>query len=75
MEDPKASLDYSLVKLEKSRRQIGRSLVDVSAARTRLEHQRDELTAAAQRYADQAKVAVEAGRDDLARTALERKQE
>jgi phage shock protein A len=75
MEDPKASLDYSLAKLEESRRQIGRSLVDVSAARTRLEHQRDELTAAAQKYADQATAAVGAGRDDLARTALERKQE
>jgi phage shock protein A len=75
MEDPKASLDYSLVKLEESRRQIGRSLVEVSAARTRLEHQRDELVAAAQKYGDQAKAAVEAGRDDLARTALERKQE
>jgi phage shock protein A len=75
MEDPKASLDYSLVKLEESRRQIGRSLVEVSAAKTRLEHQQDELVAAAQKYAGQAKAAVEAGRDDLARTALERKQE
>jgi phage shock protein A len=75
MEDPKASLDYSLVKLEESRRQIGRSLVEVSAAKTRLEHQQDELVAAAQKYADQAKAAVEAGRDELARTALERKQE
>ena len=37
MENPKASLDYSLVKLEESRRQIGRSLVEVSAAKTRLE--------------------------------------
>jgi phage shock protein A len=75
MENPKASLDYSLVKLEESRRQIGRSLVEVSAAKTRLEHQQDELVAAAQKYAGQAKAAVEAGRDDLARTALERKQE
>ena len=75
MENPKASLDYSLVKLEESRRQIGRSLVEVSAAKTRLEQQRDDLAAAAQKYAGQAKAAVEAGRDDLARTALERKQE
>jgi phage shock protein A len=75
MEDPKASLDYSLVKLEESRRQISRSLVEVSAAKTRLEQQRDGLAAAAQKYADQAKAAVEAGRDNLARTALERKQE
>ena len=40
-EDPKASLDYSLTKLEESRGQISRSLIDVSAAQKRLENRRD----------------------------------
>ena len=75
MEDPRASLDYSLTKLEDNRRQIARSLVDVSAAKRRLENQRDQMAEAAGRYGVQAKAAVEAGRDDLARTALQRKQE
>lgn len=74
-EDPKASLDYSLAKLEESRSQIGRSLVDVSAAKNRLKNQREQLNSAAQKYEEQAQGAVNAGREDLARTALERKQE
>lgn len=75
LEDPKASLDYSLTKLEDNRRQLSRSLIEVSAARRRLENQRDEVTAAVNKYAEQARASVDAGRDDLARTALERKQE
>lgn len=74
MEDPKASLDYSLTKLEENRRQITRSLIDVRAAQRRLERQRDDFTAAAAKHAEQARSAVDAERDDLARTALERKQ-
>lgn len=74
-EDPKASLDYSLAKLEQSRSQIGRSLIEVSAAQKRLENQREQLLAAIQRYEEQAQTAVKAEREDLARTALERKQE
>ncbi len=73
LEDPKASLDYSLTQLEANRRQLGRSLIEVSAAKRRLETQRDQVTAAEARYANQAEAAVEAGRDDLARIALERK--
>ncbi|MCL4562328.1 MAG: PspA/IM30 family protein [Chloroflexi bacterium] len=74
-EDPKASLDYSLTKLEESRVQIGRSLIDVSAAKNRLESQRAQLAAALEKYQEQAGSAVKANRDDLARTALERKQD
>lgn len=74
-EDPKASLDYSLAKLEESRRQIGRSLIEVSAAQKRLEAQRDQLSAAIQKYEEQAQTAVRSEREDLARIALDRKQE
>lgn len=75
LEDPKASLDFSLTKLEENRRQLSRSLIEVSAAKRRLENQRDELARAVEKYEKQARAAVEAGRDDLARTALERKHE
>jgi phage shock protein A len=74
-EDPKASLDYSLAKLEESRSQISRSLIEVSAAEKRLKNQRDQLIAVIQKYEQQAQTAVKAEREDLARTALERKQE
>jgi phage shock protein A len=75
MEDPGASLDYSLTKLEGNRRQLSRDLIEVSAAKQRLENQRDEVAAAVDKYEKQARASVEAGRDDLARTALERKHE
>ncbi len=74
MEDPKASLDFSLTKLEENRRQLARSLIEVSAAKQRLENQRDQLAAAAAKYDEQARAAVQAGSDDMARIALERKQ-
>ncbi len=74
-EDPKASLDYSLERLEESRAQIGRSLIEVSAARNRLEIQRSQIGAALDKYQEQAQSAVKADREDLARIALERKQD
>ncbi len=74
-EDPKASLDYSLTKLEESRAQIGRSLIEVSAARNRLELQRTQIEAALEKYQEQAQSALSANREDLARVALERKQD
>ncbi|MGE5220817.1 MAG: PspA/IM30 family protein [Omnitrophica WOR_2 bacterium] len=74
-EDPKASLDYSLIRLEESRVQLSRSLIEVSAAKNRLESQRDQLLSAVQKHQDQARKAVQAGREDLARIALDRMQE
>ncbi len=75
MEDPKASLDYSLVKLEETRRELGRGLIEVSAAKRRLEAQQEKLAAASVKYGEQAKAALESDREDLARLALQRKQE
>jgi phage shock protein A len=74
-EDPKASLDYSLERLEESRAQIGRSLIEVSAARNRLEIRRSQIGSAVDKYEEQAQTAVKADREDLARIALERKQD
>lgn len=74
MEDPKLNLRASLQKLEESRGQVIRSLVDVSAARQRLVNQYNLVVTMMEKYQAQAQSAVSAGRDDLARTALERKQ-
>ncbi len=75
VEDPKASLDYSLARLLEIRGEMARSLVDVSAASKRLEDQRYMLSAAEVKHQTQAEAALAAGREDLARIALERKQE
>lgn len=75
LEDPKLSLDYSLVKLEESRDQVNRSLVEISTSRRQLENHNEQLRASLEKYQEQAQLAVSMGRDDLARKALERKQE
>jgi phage shock protein A len=49
-------------------------LIEVSAAKQRLENQRDQLAETAAKYDEQARAAVQAGSDDMARIALERKQ-
>jgi phage shock protein A len=74
LEDPKANLDYSLTRLQDNLRQVGKSLVEVAAAKHTLEAQRDRLAAAATRYEEQARSALARDRDDPAKLALERKQ-
>jgi len=74
LEDPKASLDYSLTRLQENLRQVSQSMVEVAAAKRTLEGQRDQLAAAVTRYEKQARAALERGREDLAKLALERKQ-
>ncbi|HIP96188.1 MAG TPA: PspA/IM30 family protein, partial [Anaerolineae bacterium] len=73
LEDPQASLDYSLTRLQASLRQISDSLVETAAARRRLETQRIQLEKAIAKYEGQARDALAADREDLARRALERK--
>ncbi len=73
LEDPKASLDYSLTRLQASLRQISDSLVETAAARRRLETQRMQLEKAIAKYEGQARDALAADREDLAKRALERK--
>lgn len=74
LEDPKASLDYSLTRLQENLRQVSQSLVEVAAARRTLEAQRDQLAAAVTKYEEQARAALGKDREDLAVLALERKQ-
>ncbi len=73
MEDPRASLDYSLTRLQASLRQISDSLVEVSTARRSLEAQRGQAQKAIDKSEEQARQAVRVGREDLATRALERK--
>lgn len=75
IEDPRASLEYSLLKLEENRRELSRSLIEVSASRGRLDAQRSRMQANIDRYRDQAERALQSGREDLARSLIQRKQE
>ena len=73
MEDPRASLDYSLTRLQASLRQISDSLVEVSTSRHTLEAQRAQAQKMTDQTGEQARQAVRLGREDLATRALERK--
>jgi phage shock protein A len=75
VEDPKLSLDYSLYKLEENRQEMSRSLIEITTARKQLESTYAGLSDAVEKYQEQARTAIDLGRDDLARKALERKQD
>lgn len=73
IEDPRASLDYSLTRLQASLRQISDSLMEVSTARNTLQAQRSQAQRAIDQAEEQARQSVRLGREDLATRALERK--
>ena len=74
-EDPHASLEYSLSKLEGHRRELSRGIVEMAAARLSLVEQRDQATNGIRKYQEQAELSVGSGDEDLSRGLLERKGE
>lgn len=72
-EDPRETLDYSYERQLQMLQDVKRGIVEVATSKRRLELQRAKLEENINRLNDQARQAVSAGRDDLARTALERK--
>jgi len=72
-EDPRETLDYSYQKQLELLQQVKRSTATVVTTKKRLELQRVKLQQNLQKLDGQAKDAVTAGRDDLARLVLERK--
>lgn len=73
-EDPRQTLDYSYQKQLDLLRNVKRGMVEVVTARRRLELQAAGLQDNLGKLEEQARRALSAGREDLARMALERKQ-
>ena len=73
MEDPRETLDYSYQRQMEMLQKVKRGLLDVATSRKRLEMQGEQLQAKAAKLHDQARRAMEAGREDLAREALTRR--
>jgi len=69
-EDPRETLDYSYQKQLEMLRKVKRGVAEVATSKKRLEIQRTKLQANIDKHTAQAKAALEAGREDLARTAL-----
>ena len=75
LEDPRRTLDYALVEMQENLQKVSRSVLDVAVAKRKLELQRDRLNENIAKYEGQAGQALVLEREDLARVALERKQE
>ena len=72
-EDPGETLDYSYQKQLESLQQVKKGIADVVTAKKRLEMQASKLEQSVVKLDTQARQALAAGNEELARTALERK--
>jgi phage shock protein A len=72
-EDPAETLDYSYERQIQLLQNVKRGIADVATARKRIELQTTQLEQSVVKLETQARQAVGAGREDLARQALERK--
>ena len=72
-ENPQETLDYSYERQLQSLQNVKRGVADVVTAKKRLEIQTQQLEQSVVKLDTQARQAVGAGREDLARQALERK--
>jgi len=73
MEDPRETLDYSYQKQLELLQNVKRGVAEVTTSKKRLELQKAKLNQNIDKLNSQARDAVKAGREDLARLALERK--
>ena len=73
-EDPRETLDYSYEKQLEMVRNVKRGIVEVVTSKRRLEIQVEQARQGIAKLDAQARQAMAAGREDLARVALERKQ-
>ena len=72
-EKPDEMLDLSYEKMLEQITQVRRALVEIAGSRKRIELQEQQLQHSADHLQDQARTALSAGREDLAREALSRK--
>jgi len=73
LEDPRETLDYSYQQQLELLQKVRRGVADVATSRKRLELQLNQLQQSADKLTRQAQDSLAAGREDLAREALQRK--
>lgn len=73
-EDPRQTLDYSYEKQLELLRDVKRGVADVATSRKRVELQAEQLQQKAGKLEEQARQALAANREDLAREALRRRE-
>ena len=73
-EDPRETLDYSYEKQLEMLRNVKRGVVEMVTAKRQIQQQASTVQGNISKLESQARQALEAGREDLARLALQRKQ-
>src|ERR1022692_4166142 len=73
MEDPRETLDYSYQTQLELLQKVRRGVADVATSRKRVELQMNSVQQSTDKLDRQARDALAAGREDLAREALQRK--
>ncbi len=73
-EDPREVLDYAFSQQQRLLRKVKQGLIEVATSKRRLERQLEKLNTRVPQMERQAERAIKAGRDDLARIAVQRKQ-
>lgn len=74
MEDPRQTMEYAYARQQEMLRKVKQGLIEVATARRQIEFQARKLRERLPQLDDQASRALAAGREDLARIALQRKQ-
>src|SRR5215831_7626807 len=72
-ENPAETLDYSYEKQLEQLQNVKQGIADIATAKKRLQSQNTSINEQITKLDDQARQAMAAGREDLARAALERK--
>jgi phage shock protein A len=73
-EDPRETLDYAYTQQQELLRKVREGLIEVSTSKKQLERQTQQIQARVPQLEDQARRAVAAGREDLARLSLQRRE-
>ena len=73
MEDPRETLDYSYQRQLEMLQKVRRGVADVATSRKRIELQMNQINQQSGKLEKQARDALSAGREDLAREALQRR--
>ena len=74
LEDPRQTLEYAYTRQQEMLRKVKQGLIEVATSRRQIEYQARKLRERLPQLDDQAGRALAAGREDLARLALQRKQ-
>lgn len=75
IEDPEEALEFSLKEMREQIRKIKKSLLEVTTIKKRLESELDNIKGKVKLTDEQAELSIALGREDLAKSALEKKQD